>query len=332
MTAAQEYFLGVDGGATNCRAVLAGTEQGVLGAGRSSGCNPHTAGYRRAVRALAEAVCRACIALPHGRRLKAAAFGLAGCDSPRGMEEGRKLAAAALAEAGVEAETLLVENDGYIAFRGAVARGRGILIAAGTGSVVYAGDAAKVVRAGGWGHRVGDAGSAHQIASAALAAAFQRFDGLPIETNLIRYLCEQSGVDQPFDLVDWLYAAERREDDVAALAPAVDRAAAAGDSEALRILASAGRDLADLAAAAARRAGLSHGEAFPVYLAGSVLQHSEPLRRALLERLQARFPAAQPGLVCRKPIFGAMLLAMEAAGAVDEAALERLQESAVLRA
>lgn len=332
MTAARGYFLGVDGGATNCRAVLVNAEQGVVGAGRSSGCNPHTAGHRRAVRALAEAICRACISLPRGQRLKAAAFGLAGCDSPRGLEEGRELAAAALAEAGVEAESLLVENDGFIAFRSAVIRGRGILIAAGTGSVVHAGDGAKVARAGGWGHRVGDVGSAHHIASSALAAAFQRFDGLPVETSLARYLCEQAGVDQLLDLLDWLYAPERREDDVASLAPAVDKAAAAGDPEAMRILTAAGRNLADLGAAAARRAGLAAEEAFPVYLAGSVLQHSELVRAALLERLQACCPGAQPRLVSHQPVLGALLLAMEAAGAVDEAGLERLQESPVLRA
>lgn len=332
MTPSQAYFLGIDGGATNCRAVLAGTEQGVVGAGRSGGCNPHTAGHRRAVRALAEAISRACIALPQGQRLTAAAFGLAGTDSPRGMEEGRQLAFAALAEAGVEAETLLVENDGFIAFRGAVGQGRGVLIAAGTGSVIYAGDGAKFARAGGWGHRVGDVGSAHQIASAALAAAFQCLDGLPVETDLGRCLCEQAGVGQLLDLLDWLYAPERREDDVASLAPAVDRAAADGDPEARRILAGAGRDLADLAAAAARRAGLTEGEAFPVYLAGSVLQRSESVRRALLERLLACCPGAQPDLASHQPVFGALLLAMEAADAVDEALLERLQESPVLRA
>lgn len=332
MTAEQAYCLAVDGGGTKCLAVLVGTRQGVVSFGRSGGCNPQSAGRRRAVTALAEAISRACVGLPSGARLHSAAFGLAGLDSPQGVAAGRQLVAEALAESGVEADAVLVENDGLIALRGAADGGRGVLVVGGTGSIVYAGDGERFVRAGGWGHRVGDVGSAHDIARSALAAAYRAWDGYPQKTDLPRYLCEEAGVPDLFALQEWLYRPDSRADGLASLARAVDRAAAAGDQAALAILAEAGTSLGELAAVAAARAGLPGGEPFPVFLVGGVLQHSAPVREALLRFLVARCPGAVPEVPRHQPIFGAVLLALGGSGAVDGALRESLIHAEPLRA
>lgn len=326
MTASQEaYVLAVDGGGTKCLAMLVGTRQGVISAGRSGGCNPQSAGRERAVQALAEAIAQACVGLPHGQRLRSAAFGLAGLDSPKGVAAGRELVSEALAQAGAAADTVLVENDGLMALRGAAGGGRGMLIVGGTGSVVYAtADGMHYARAGGWGHRVGDVGSAHMIARNALITAYRAFDGFPVNTELPRYLCRQAGVADMLALQDWLYGPDVRADATAALAKAVDEAAADGDPAARSILMEAGRSLGELAAVAACQAGLPGTGPFPVFLVGGVLQHAALVRQELLKILQERCPGAAAEVPRYQPIFGAILLALGGGAAVDPALRERL--------
>ena len=216
------YYLAVDGGGTKCLAVLVHREQGVVGSGRAGGSNPQSVGREQAVQALTDAVRSACRGLPAGCRIDTAAFGLAGVDTPASEEEACRLARAALDAAGVSAGCVLVENDGLIALRGAAEGGRGLLVAAGTGSVVYAGDGRRFVRAGGWGHRVGDAGSAFHIAQLGLAAAYRSLDAGEPDTPLIRHLCEAVQVPDLYALYDWLYLPDTGVDAVAALARAVD--------------------------------------------------------------------------------------------------------------
>lgn len=324
--------LAVDGGGTKSLAVLVDEERGVIGSGRAGGCNPQSVGAEQAEQALAQAIAAACQGLPPGAEVRTAAFGLAGVDTPRSEEEGRLLALRALSAAGVTAAQVLVENDGLIALRGAAAGGRGLLVAAGTGSVVYAGDGERYVRAGGWGHRVIDLGSAHHIASMALAAVYRSLDAGHPDTPLARALCAHAGAKDLYALLDWLYLPETGVDAVAALARAVGAAAESGDPEASALLQSAGRELADQALVAAGRVGLLDGSPFPVFLLGGVLQSSPLVRNALLERLRERAPGAEAEVPRYAPIYGAVIRALGGPGALSERLRERLLSAAVLMA
>ncbi len=324
------YYLAVDGGGTKCLAVLVHRGQGVVGSGLSGGSNPHSVGREQAVRALTDAVRAACRDLPPGCRIDTAAFGLAGVDTPASEEEARRLAQAALDAAGVAAARVLVENDGLIALRGAADGGRGLLVASGTGSVVYAGDGQRFVRAGGWGHRVGDVGSAFHIAQMALSSAFRSLDAGEPDTPLIRHLCEAAGARDLYALYDWLYLPATGVDAVAGLARAVDAAARAGDPAAGEILARAGRELGGAAALAARRAGLPDGGPFPVFLLGGVLQNSPAVRSALLERLAEEAPGGVVQVPRYAPIYGAVMRALGGPAAVDEGLRRRLLAADVL--
>lgn len=326
------YYLAVDGGGTKCLAVLVHPDQGIVGSGRSGGSNPQSVGRERAVQALTEAVRLACRHLPEGSRIGTAAFGLAGVDTPATEEDARQLAQTALAAAGVSAECVLVENDGLIALRGAAEGGRGLLVVAGTGSVVYAGDGRRFVRAGGRGHRVGDVGSAFHIAQLGLAAAFRSLDAGDSDTPLIRHLCAAVGVDDLYALYDWLYLPGTGVDAIAGLARAVDAAAQAGDRAAAEVLARAGSELAEAAALAARRAGLVDGSAFPVFLVGGVLQNSAAVRAALLQRLAGEAPGGVVEVPRFAPIYGAVIRALGGPAAVDQRLRERLLAADVLLA
>lgn len=324
--------LAVDGGGTKCLAVLVDEKRGVVGSGRAGGCNPQSVGSEQAEQALAAAIAAACEALPPGTEVRTAAFGLAGIDTPRGEEEGRRLALRGLAAAHIAAAQVVVENDGLMALRGAAAGGRGLLVIAGTGSVVYAGDGERYVRAGGWGHRVTDVGSAQHIASLALVAAYRSLDAGAADTPLALALCAGAGVGDLYALHDWLYLPDTGVDAVAALARAVGAAADAGDPDATALLEEAGRQLADQALLAAGRVGLLDGRSFPVFLLGGVLQSSRRVRNALLERLRQRAPGALAEVPRFAPIFGAVIRALGGPAALDEGLRQRLLSAAVLQA
>lgn len=324
MPAPGTYVLAVDGGGTKCVAVLIHPQRGRVAMGHGGPCNPQAAGREQAVRALAKAIGEACRDLPPDASLHVAAFGLAGVDTPAGYAAARALAAHALQEVGVTCRQVVVENDAVLALHGAAAGGRGVLVAAGTGSIVCASDGRRHVRVGGWGHRVGDCGSAYHLVQEALAAAFRWFDGLPPATDLGRFLCAAAGVSDLPALHDWLYHPARRVDEVAALAPAVEQAAGAGDGVAASILERAGQALAEAAVAAARRAGILDGAPFPVFLMGGVLQHATRLRQALLAALAQHLPAGTPQLPRFHPVLGAALVALGGRDAVPPDLLDAL--------
>ncbi len=91
-------------------------------------------------------------------------------------------------------------HDAPIAHAGAFAGGAGVLVIAGTGSVVYGvGEDGRIEMAGGLGYAFGDEGSAFGIARAALARA----DG---DTPMRERMREAFGFDVVLDLVRAFYA------------------------------------------------------------------------------------------------------------------------------
>jgi N-acetylglucosamine kinase-like BadF-type ATPase len=316
------YILGVDGGGTKALAFLVHAEQGLVGRGLGGASNPQSAGEGAARAALLEAVTQACAALPPGAELAAAAFGLAGLDTPSQVAEGERFIADLLAEAGLHPARLLVENDGWIALKGASSGGRGLLIIAGTGSITLATDGQQVVRVGGWGHQVGDVCSAYEIARAGVAATYARHDHGEDLGALGAHLCRRAGVADLDQLHTWLYGPGAEVEVKADLAVAVCQAAEEGDPAAIAILRQAGEALGQAAVSAARQVGLADGAPFPAFLVGGVLRNARIVREGLTATLAAALPGARVQPPRYPPVMGAVLVALNLAGLGDQS--ERL--------
>jgi N-acetylglucosamine kinase-like BadF-type ATPase len=176
------------------------------------------------------------------------------------------------------ARRVVVLSDAQAAFLGALGPGPGLLILAGTGSIVIGRDArGRWGRAGGLGPLLGDEGSAFWLGREWLRATTRGEDFMPARR-----------------LVQSADPVAR----IAALAPAVVRRARRGDRRAQAIVRAAHRHLADQAFEVARSLRL----AAPVLVswAGSVLSDRwfrAGLRRALTRAgLRARWqaPVAAP--------------------------------------
>ncbi|HEY1757554.1 MAG TPA: BadF/BadG/BcrA/BcrD ATPase family protein [Bryobacteraceae bacterium] len=218
-------FLGVDGGQSSTVALIGDETGRVVGIGRGPGCR--NAGAIEA--ALGEA---------GGGSFEAACFGLSGGTA------GRETALREL----VHAEHYVFTHDADIALTGALAGEPGIIVIAGTGSMAFGRNASgQMARAGGWGYAFGDEGGAFDLVRQALRAALRQEEGWGPATILRAALLDASGAANANHLMHRFYTDEWPRERIAALAPVVDQAAAAGDSIAQEILKGAAQSLAALA-------------------------------------------------------------------------------------
>lgn len=94
----------------------------------------------------------------------------------------------------------------------------GIIAVSGTGSVVVGVDErGRRARAGGWGYHL-DRGGGYAIARGTLAAITLAQDGLGPVTTLTERILKRLGLSDPRGLVEWLYAPDRRTEEIAVLA------------------------------------------------------------------------------------------------------------------
>jgi N-acetylglucosamine kinase-like BadF-type ATPase len=224
--------VGVDGGGTRTRAIIVDGER-ELGRGEYSGAVATTHDPAPVADAVAGAVRRAARRAKVTLPVEAMWAGLAGAGSPAA----RDAVSAALSERGLAA-CVVVGTDVEAAFQDAFGVGPGVLVIAGTGSIVWARSrSGRVHRVGGWGRHLGDEGSGYALGMAALRRVTRAADGRAPSTELREVLLAALGLGAVEDLVAWVDTASKAA--VAALAPLVIRAADRGDAGAQELVADA---------------------------------------------------------------------------------------------
>ncbi len=140
---------------------------------------------------------------------------------------------------------IYVTDDLHLAYAAHFLPGEGTLIYAGTGSMAYHRTVrGEVVRAGGHGFLIDDAGSAFWQGRESLNTALRQADEQRPETPLAAALYAALGSRKWPDIRAYVYGGGRAA--VARLAPAVYKAALDGDLDALDIQRRAGEELARL--------------------------------------------------------------------------------------
>jgi glucosamine kinase len=174
----------------------------------------------------------------------------------------------------LELESVQVMNDMDLAYRANFAPGAGILVYAGTGSIAYhiATDGS-VVRSGGYGFLIDDAGGGFWIGREALKLALFRLErGIP--DPLSRVIFEHIG-SSDWDVVkNFTYGGGRQA--VASLAPLVGIALNQGSVDAQEVLVQAANALIKLAQN--MRFKLEH---LPIVFAGGVFNVSPLLEESI---------------------------------------------------
>ncbi|MBK9062571.1 MAG: hypothetical protein IPL89_05175 [Acidobacteria bacterium] len=309
------FWIGVDGGGTRTRAVVAGEDLVPMGRGGSGPANAATRPLPLVVETILEAAGDAAVsAVVSVGRAERVGVGLAGVESA-----GLVKPLTSALEEHFGAGRVFVTTDARIALAGAAPGdpdGPGVVLIAGTGAIAFGrGKDGAEARAGGWGPLLGDEGSGYAIARQGLAAVVRELDGRGPKTEIRRLLFEsERGIHTLEELLSKIYRSEGGAGDVAGYFPLVLSAAKGGDGEARRILGEAGRELALAAITVIRKLHLE-AESFPVATVGGVFAAGEILAGPLAAELHAVAPGARVGPPAYPPEVGAIRLARARAGA-----------------
>ncbi len=268
--------IGVDAGGTKTRAA-AFDERGSLVCEAVTGCGNLALSYEDAKNAIESAVrdiwsdtCRYIV------------IGAAGASN---AERAKRLSREMTELFGVKTDVL---SDAELALNAAFGpTADGMLVIAGTGSVVFLRQNGTMLRAGGWGHLLGDGGSAYCTGMSALQTITRlRDNGTPDEI-LEAAVFDVLGIADIGGLVPYVYAKERTKADFASVAPAVDRLSEQGHEAARDILWKSAQLLAEDALSVLRRSGVSSAG---IALTGGHITHSVLLRQNFIRILTENAP------------------------------------------
>jgi N-acetylglucosamine kinase-like BadF-type ATPase len=317
-------FLGIDGGGTKTQAAICDETGRVLGLGLGSASGIDSVGAEGAMIGIGAAV-RAALSragLP-SVPFDGVFLGMAGVVS----EADRKIVhtvARALQFGGA----IGVDHDIRISLAGGLSGRPGIALISGTGSSCFGlNERGERWQAGGWGHLISDEGSSYWFGWNAIRLAIGAFDGR-WQSSLLEPVRQRLGLTEMLDIHYRLYTQGISKAEIAAFAPLVIEAAAAGDAMATQLIEHGTHDLAKMVAAVARHFGWVSLRC-EVTLTGGLWRAGEavisPFRRALAEEL----PQAVIVMPELPPVLGACVLALQQAGEqVDEAVLRNLAAQA----
>lgn len=205
-----------------------------------------------------------------------------------------------------------IANDAFAALRAGTPDPFGVVVAAGTGSIVAGRNpAGEEFRTLGLGPLSGDSGSASEVSEAGVTAVALAHIGRGPSTALSQVLCEAT--DSP-SVVEFVEGTGRGRIDPSRFAHLVVQAAGAGDAVAGDILRRAGEGLGATAIHVVRTLGMED-LAFDLILAGGMFRSgNQDLIEGLSGVVRAAAPEAALALLDVPAVVGSVLLALELAG------------------
>jgi N-acetylglucosamine kinase-like BadF-type ATPase len=324
-------ILAVDGGNSKADVALVGAEGTLVAAVRGDTISHQAVqldeGLRRLMRLVATvraAAVSAASVSAGDDPLREAIYCVAGADYPSDIRLLRSAFGAA-----VRADDSLVLNDTFAALRAGTTRPWGIALICGQGiNGAAVAPNGRRVRFAGVGDISGDWGGGTSIGQAGLGAAVRARDGRGPRTDLERTIPAAVGLRRPDDVTRAYYDGRLDEARIGDLAPTVFATAAGGDRIARSIIDRLADELAGMAAALARRTGLTRRDP-EIVLAGGVFRTNDTaFHERLAEQIRTTIPNARIVRLTAPPVLGAALIGLDRlnGGLRDPAIQLRLQD------
>ena len=309
MNPVQPVCVGIDGGATHSFAVAVGIDGRALASAEAGSLNFFGSSLAEARRSLEELLKALKQSLPGGSEFAPTVIGCAALFTEATPAEKQLLCAGLL-----PLETTRVVSDSMTAHFGATLGKPGVAVVAGTGSIVLAkAEDGRFAQIGGWGHLLGDEGSAYWIARESLRAAIAASENRGSNTALVEAVYGWFAVETLQSIIPILHDPVMTKERVAAFAKFLSQNLRSDDPVFTDILRRAGQELASQALAAIRSSDLKSRPA-PVYLVGSVVTKNELVRESLIAHLQQTVPIRLQSAQL-PPVLGAAAMALSDAGA-----------------
>ena len=223
---AHEIFLGIDGGQSHTEAVISDKRGNILGRG-FGGASNHAevpGGRVRLQNAITNSVSEALknANLPPLEHIE---FAAAHC----GMTGGADYKHEIIGEI-IQSDNLVIGHDAPTALFGATAGKPGVVVIAGTGSVIYGeNDSGETAQIGGLGYLFADEGSGFWLAAQTIRLAIKEHDKLIPNNGLEGLVLSFFGKKQIYELTSDYYNSKISRDKIASLAKAAAAQALEGN-------------------------------------------------------------------------------------------------------
>ena len=306
----QKYVIGVDGGGTKTVAVLANLNGKVLARAEVGPSNINKIGFKHAIDNIVKVLTQVSQEYEKDKIVFIYLGLAAGLErDKRKKKEIKKQLLSISSLSWVLPKNISIEGDQLIAFRSGTEEKQGIIIIAGTGSIVMGWDKkGKEVIVGGWDYLLGDDGSGFWIGKKALQAVCLSIDGFNSKSLLHSMILKKLKIKTEKDLMQEIYKPEMIKN-IASLAPLVETAAKTGDKTAKDILFQASNELIIRANLAIKKLNLEN-KFFPLVLAGGVFK-SKIILTKVKKDIKIIAPKANFIRPKQEPVIGAMKLALE---------------------
>lgn len=294
------FYLGIDGGGTKTSFAVA-DDTHLLAQHTEGGSSPtrhDDATVQRVLRSGIESVCAKAGVQP-------GQFGYS-CVGSAGVaiEAGRNLIERTVRD--IIGGQIAIVGDMLIAHEAAFFGSSGVIVIAGTGSIAFGvNDDGENARAGGRGPIVSDEGSGTWIGRKAVSALLRAWDSGQ-ETCLDRFLLPAWQITDADELIR--KCARATPNEFSRLFPAVQSAAASGDSFAHDLLTQAGMELATIGKIVARKLWPRTNHV-RVAMAGGIFRNSPTVRLAFYNHIHAERPDSRVRLTTILPVLGAVVMA-----------------------
>jgi len=237
--AIEKYFLGIDGGGTKTTAIVSDQNGNIIGKVIGKTINFNAVGgsiARQNFKEIIEKIEK----LYHIQYFDTAFIGMSAIYKKAEEEEVRIFTKDIL-----DAGTIYMDSDLYIALEGLMTDGPCMVIVSGTGSMGIIRDKdEKISIIGGWGYILGDQGSAYYIAIEGIKRAILASEGISDDTALIQRIRDFYQLENIRGLIDVFYNPIIPRDRIAAFATEVYECALNQDNVALEIINDAAEALA----------------------------------------------------------------------------------------
>ncbi len=312
MDGSKSYVIGLDGGGTKTAVQLADSQGQILAESVGGPTNFQISGVEGAAKTIIDLIETSCHTVGcEPSQIGSVVAGLTGAGRASDQQRMAEGVRAYAQGRSIYLRDLAIESDARIALEGAFFGDPGIIVIAGTGSIVYAKDKDGAMhRAGGWGRLIRDEGSGYRIGQDGIRAVGRMIDGITAKTSIAGMVAEQFGLRTQEEIIKAVY---KDGFDLASVAPLVIRAAEKHDRIALEILSSAAAEVVEMIRAVVgplRRSSPHPRGRIPLVFVGSLLDsdniYSAKVRALIRKELKS--------IVLQKPIAspvrGAVLMAL----------------------
>ena len=295
-----KYYLGIDGGGTRTTASVCDENGTLMCKVTGKTINFYSVGIENARKNLSEIISD--VYKNIGEVTFENAF--IGCSALDNRAD--KGTVNALCDGVIKCKNIVMDSDTYVAlFSGETSLARAVVIC-GTGSMVTGIDE-KIYTKGGWGHVIGDGGSAYSIAVNGLSEAVNLFDENKLNEPLVKSAQKSFRKNNLREIIDFVYNESTTKDVIADFAKCVSVEAENGDKISLDII----KDECDKLLRTVYSLINEMNSCEILYLYGGVFQNNALFKEYFINAFNEKYPSIKAELLTLPPDEGALKLARE---------------------